>query len=603
LIFTFLGGVHTTAESAEGYLIQAGTGFSDWVEGTEAADDGATRDYYNRAARLAWDNYLGDWRDANNTPQGTNPFALTTLIDDDTEGYASWEVTPLVEDWLNGVYPNKGLLLLGLSGSGPYKFYSREHANPDQQPKLVVQTTTGDFTIYPSADVYLDPSTYQGMGDIDRLEISTEKPTLIRFDLSAIPASTSIDNASLLIYAYAEYGGASMDVGVFRCSQGHELPSEPAMYGLSADYPLDQGIGDDPDVYLFSDFEETDWGDEWTYGSSATTLQLVTSDPAGLFIPFQGQALRSKIPAGANTGMNMGFDFADELGYEPEEIFFRYNLRFAEDWETIDGGKLPGISGTYGVAGWGGRPSDGTNGWSARGTFHLIPPDGNPFEQSVPIGNYVYHADMTGQYGDVDLWQVGYRGILEKNRWYSVEQYLRMNTPGQNDGILRAWVDGRLAYERTDWRWRDIDALKIERIWMNVYHGGTAVIPQDVHLYIDNVVIANRYIGPMAPASLLLGGVPADQALHLHWTTNTTIPLTTTWMLSYQGPPGDQPSPLVGIPYDMRATSLTGLTNYTPYSITLNAMVAGSPYLTDTLTLMPSNRVARLPLILKSSFP
>ncbi len=301
--------------------------------------------------------------------------------------------------------------------------------------------------------------------------------------------------------------------------------------------------------------------------------------------------------------MNMGFDFADELGFEPDEIYFRYYLRFADDWETSDGGKLPGISGTYGVAGWGGRPSDGTNGWSARGTFHLVPPAGNPFEQSVPIGNYVYHADMTGQYGDIDLWQLGYRGILEKNRWYSVEQFLRMNTPGENDGVLRAWVDGRLAYERTDWRWRDIDALKIERIWMNVYHGGTAAVPQDVHLYIDNVVIANRYIGPLAPASLVLGGVPADQAIHLHWTTNTTIPLTTTWMLSYQGPPGDQPSPLTGIPYDTRATSLTGLTNYAPYTITLNAMAAGSPYLTDTLTLMPSNMVARLPLILKSSFP
>ena len=32
---------------------------------------------------------------------------------------------------------------------------------------------------------------------------------------------------------------------------------------------------------------------------------------------------------------------------------------------------------------------------------------------------------------------------------------------------------------------------------MNVYHGGTRPSPCDRHLYIDNVVIAEKYIGPM----------------------------------------------------------------------------------------------------------
>lgn len=104
---------------------------------------------------------------------------------------------------------------------------------------------------------------------------------------------------------------------------------------------------------------------------------------------------------------------------------------------------------------------------------------------------------MEGTYGDVDLWLRGCRGILQRNQWYSVEQYLRMNTPGELDGALRAWVDGRLAYECTDWRWRTVDTLKIEQIWMNVYHGGTVPAPADIHLYMDNVVIARSYIGPM----------------------------------------------------------------------------------------------------------
>ena len=96
---------------------------------------------------------------------------------------------------------------------------------------------------------------------------------------------------------------------------------------------------------------------------------------------------------------------------------------------------MPGISGTYGRAGWGGRRTNGTKGWSARGAFFQSIPEGNPLAGTHPIGTYCYHADQKGSYGDTWLWQKGYRGFLQKNRWYAVEQYLKMNTPGKKDGI------------------------------------------------------------------------------------------------------------------------------------------------------------------------
>lgn len=64
-------------------------------------------------------------------------------------------------------------------------------------------------------------------------------------------------------------------------------------------------------------------------------------------------------------GLSLSYRFRRQLGYEPEEIYFRYCLRLTDDWNPRRGGKLPGISGTYGRAGWGGRPVDGTDGWSA----------------------------------------------------------------------------------------------------------------------------------------------------------------------------------------------------------------------------------------------
>jgi len=45
---------------------------------------------------------------------------------------------------------------------------------------------------------------------------------------------------------------------------------------------------------------------------------------------------------------------------------------------------------------------------------------------------------------------------------------------------------------------RTVDRLHIESAWLNVFHGGVARSPYDQHLYIDNVVVARRYIGPLA---------------------------------------------------------------------------------------------------------
>jgi hypothetical protein len=44
---------------------------------------------------------------------------------------------------------------------------------------------------------------------------------------------------------------------------------------------------------------------------------------------------------------------------------------------------------------------------------------------------------------------------------------------------------------------RDVDTLRIEAVWLNLYLGGSWVAKSDHHLYIDNIVIARDYIGPI----------------------------------------------------------------------------------------------------------
>jgi hypothetical protein len=102
---------------------------------------------------------------------------------------------------------------------------------------------------------------------------------------------------------------------------------------------------------------------------------------------------------------------------------------------------------------------------------------------------------------------------------------------------------------------------------------------------------------------LVLNGAPADQAIHLTWTVNTTLPVTSTWQIAYDGPPGDQPSPITSILSPTRAYTLTGLTNYTLYTVTLNGMLDSTPFLTDTVRVMPTDIFVHLPLVLRGYGP
>ena len=465
--------------------------------------DGATCDYFNLGARLAWRHRRGDWIDASDAMQGEQPFAQAIVQPTDTNAVVKWDVSRIVQDWLAEKYPNRGMLISAVKGrpTEAAVFHSREAANAALRPRLVLTLQNGTTQrLAPLADTTLDCTTYTSLGSRPTLTAGATRAVLLQFDLSASKGA-HVSAATLeLVTTEKQYGTTAL--GVYRIDPpiSESAVSNKPVPGLATRYPRDAGIEKDPDVVMATGFESPLWHGDWSYVSPRGSFGRVDSAPGLGFQPLHAYALQVKIPAGDNLGLDMGYKFADKLGSEPEEIYFRYYLRLASDWRpSPDGGKLPGISATYGSTGWGGRKADGRSGWSMRGIFFRSPEAGSPYHELTPIGTYAYHADMEDYWGDAWAWSGNGRALLERNRWYCIEQYFKVNQPGRKNGIMRAWIDGYPVFEKTDIRVRDIPSIKIEQIWMNVYYGGTAPAPTDLHLFIDNVVIARKYIGPIPP--------------------------------------------------------------------------------------------------------
>lgn len=476
-------------------------------QGELAFDDGpagATCQDYDLATGLAWRNRQGDWRDAVGKPQGDQPFSRTSIADDNVLRGVDFDVTPLARAWANGSRPDVAVLIRpsGASLRGTATFHSREADDPAVRPVLVLSYADGhDLVIAAAADTTLDCSTVKSIGMRPTLQAGPGSNLLIRFAARPAPprAVLPVKGVVRLTLARRPAGGAA-NLGAYELDPPLDGDAQPQA-GIAAGYPNAAALAHDPAVLFVEDFESTNWKSHWSHVGITPTFKPVERDDRLNFQPLAGKALEVTIAKGAHLGLNLTYRFRDKQGSEPVEIYFRYYLRLADDWHpTVDGGKLPGIAGTYDRGGWGGRTSDGENGWSMRGDFGTEIADPHPLAGRTPIGTYAYHADMKDKYGDFWHWSQGRPTALARNRWYCIEQYFRVNTPGQHDGVMQAWVDGVKVFSRSDIRVRDLDSIRIEEIWLNVYHGGTAVSPYDQHLFIDDVVIARRYIGPAASA-------------------------------------------------------------------------------------------------------
>ncbi|EHR71993.1 hypothetical protein BurJ1DRAFT_3178 [Burkholderiales bacterium JOSHI_001] len=151
-------------------------------------------------------------------------------------------------------------------------------------------------------------------------------------------------------------------------------------------------------------------------------------------------------------------------------------------------------------------PDEG--GW--RPGFHLY----DFLERQPPAHRYASSERHQMYWGQ----RSGWGGMLYLNRWYCIETELHLNTvhsqaPGYKaDGSLRAWVNGRLAFERTGMvfralplhdpgrdpaRIRPCRELGVRALWMNWFHGGKTANSVDRTMFVTGLAWGRDYLGPM----------------------------------------------------------------------------------------------------------
>ena len=135
------------------------------------------------------------------------------------------------------------------------------------------------------------------------------------------------------------------------------------------------------------------------------------------------------------------------------------------------------------------RPAGAMPGFAEPGSGHVVITER---QNDFNYLNWLGASTSGGQFPNIPIFDSDHVG-----EWYLVEQRVRLNTPGQSDGIMQLWIDEKLVVERTNINFRgwNIEA-GITRIQLEVYANSPRGATVDASRYISHLVVSTEYVGP-----------------------------------------------------------------------------------------------------------
>ncbi len=263
--------------------------------------------------------------------------------------------------------------------------------------------------------------------------------------------------------------------------------------------PVDECASPDPAWIWCDDFERDRTGSYFEHDAAAGSF--VRRDGVGVegSAGMRARFRRGQVDAGS---LRLAFGRTPQDYFRPvdegrddyRDIYWRIRLRHQEGWVGGGGDKLSRATAFVSSDSWAqamiGHVWSGSG--EKRNLLVLDPASGTDVAGTVRTTRYndFQRLRWLGQVpGTTPIFQAERTG-----RWYCIEAHVRLNAPGQADGVFELWVDGRLEARAEGLNWvggfteYGINAVFLENYW----NDGA---PRAQERYFDGFVVSTEEIG------------------------------------------------------------------------------------------------------------
>jgi len=176
----------------------------------------------------------------------------------------------------------------------------------------------------------------------------------------------------------------------------------------------------------------------------------------------------------------------------------QYYVRPQPGFQSVRGGKLPGLYGGDTTVASGGRDPNGTNGWSGRLMWRN--------DNNGEVYAYLYGTDGYGNQLGCGNW------TWQPGKWTKVQETVSLNTPGKSNGYIMVYINGVPALDALGLTFRTVGSLRIDGLFFSTFFGGsdrTWATPQTQHVDFAGFVVTHQPVSvPPAVACKVSAAYP-----------------------------------------------------------------------------------------------